>query len=582
VTFLDNRPLQIDVPAGETEATATVEVLAGGDDTEDITLDVGSLVGEPADKIPEIAIASCDAPEASAPRPTDSGAGEVQCFEITATGSEDLVGTYTGLLVAYGADGSFDRRELTINFAAAAVQGSAAPGALRTPLPAKVTWDAASWVPSPFRTLVRWGLDVDIPISPQLEARTTTGTVAGPNAVSGVADGDNDSDEVRITSVPGAGEFTGKLTFGAGIETELTLRVADALPWFLAIVLFGLWVAHILDRRLNRQEPLLRLRIALQLIRDEAVRKQEEAADGLPAMGDSWAGAARVWKVWAGAADAHVENGSGILAERAGDALRLFASDPDPVKAKETWSPTGEKVEKIRELIGVQVAFQERADALASLYTDVVEHLEPDELIALESEDIGRATRAAIEGRLIETSTDQVVVAVEQTEADELLNALSNAIEVIEDQAERLKKNPTKLDDLKAIRAQLFGPAVGKDRIAEIIKAARELTAEAPPSRAPIESPLLRELGGVTGARTKITSALARLEDALKRSEIGTALLAGGIVLLAALAALYLGKPAWGSWGDYVTAFLWGSVGGEAVKIALRLIPVGSSLGRFG
>lgn len=95
---------------------------------------------------------------------------------------------------------------------------------------------------------------------------------------------------------------------------------------------------------------------------------------------------------------------------------------------------------------------------------------------------------------------------------------------------------------------------------------------------------MLDRLRGMTereaAAPIDIETTQQSLRTRLARSGVATGLLAWGIVLLTAVSALYVGNATWGSVPDYLTALLWGSVGGEAIKLALRLIPVGSSLGR--
>ena len=594
VGFLDTRPLTVEVGSGGEVAEAQVEVLNGGAEAQVLTLEVVGLPATEPDELPLVNLSSCPDPaaEPDTPEPQPSppppievdhdataanvAPGETICFAVTVQSAVKSEGTYTGVLAAYSSDGSIDRRELPITITAPAPKGEAVAGALRTPLPTKVTWRGAA-MPGLLRFLFNQPLKVDIPVSPQLAARDASGTLAGTNAVVSVEDQD-ELNAIRIGDLPGAGEYTGKVSFGAGTETELTLRVADHMIAFLIIVVIGLIAAFWLDRLVNRRQPRLRLLLDLQATRDEALDDQGDAMKRLVLLGEKWPfGDDAPWQIWRGEVRQQVDRGTGLLAQRAASALTEFDAEEDAAEARKTWSYGGATLTDIRGLVRSLRELQRQAEEIARERADVVGRLSGLERGAF-GDGVGAEAVAAMGSRLLDVDDGLEEIKKEQTRVRDLLVAFRNALRLIEVRKNELAADAPALAELQLQRDKLFRPGVNADAIVDIIKAVNDIEPGA------AADAVLDRLRGVTeeeaAAPIEIETVQENLRTRLARSRAATGMLAWGIVLLTALSALYVGNATWGSVPDYLVALLWGSVGGEAIKLALRLIPVGSSLGR--
>ncbi len=498
-------------------------------------------------------------------------AGRSACLRLSVVRTQGSEGAYEAVLAVFAADGTVDRRPLTIEVLVPPPQGDAAARALRAPLPENVAWNLAAapaWLPGD-------GVDFEIPTSPQLAAQKVSGTLAGTSAVVGVTNAAEGANAIIVEDVPGSGEYTGSVSFGEGSETELTLRVADHV-WALFLPLIaGLLLAHVVDQRLNRREPRLRLQIALQELRDTVVQDQNLAAGELRKLPATWPFPREPWRVWSGPPGAAVEEGDGLLAEEARAALSVFERT-EAEEAKTTWAPGGAGLAPLVAIVDGQVQCNATARDVTALAMSIVPELTDAEIQAFLTQEIGLAIRFAAAGSTLRPPDPIDDVREELRSAKQLVTSFETALRTI---AFQLENHPPHAAELEALREQLFVPGVTAEAINEVTMAARAVGA---PAADAAEAPRRRELGGpaggVGGAADAIGTRIAALQATLRRSEIGTTILAGIIVLAAALSQLYLANPTWGSLGDYLTALLWATVGTEAIKVAMRLIPAGSSI----
>jgi hypothetical protein len=268
-----------------------------------------------------------------------------------------------------------------------------------------------------------------------------------------------------------------------------------------------------------------------------------------------------------------VTAGRGLLAEEAERALTEFDAEDDPDKAKETWQYGGDKLGEIRALVGKLRRLQVRVEEIAAVRADTLRRLRGMEGASFAAH-VGAKAMQAMESRLLTSEDDLDELEATQGDALKLATAFRDALALIEAQEGRLRGQQAKTK-LRDLREQLLLPATDFEAITEITDAVRQL----PPEGADV-AVQPAAAAGEPPARVDPGAPLRAMRTSLRRNEVITALFTGAVVLLAALSALYVGKPTWGSPADYLTAFLWGSVGGGAVKIAMRLIPAGSFLWR--
>jgi hypothetical protein len=81
-----------------------------------------------------------------------------------------------------------------------------------------------------------------------------------------------------------------------------------------------------------------------------------------------------------------------------------------------------------------------------------------------------------------------------------------------------------------------------------------------------------RRSGAAAGGA--VAPRLESLREGWRGAELRFKVLSTLLVLLSGISVLYVGKPGFGTPGDYLAVLLWGTAVGEGVKLARRFLPV--------
>lgn len=581
VAFVTPTPFSISIAAGEAHHELSLVVFNGSPEARTITVRTLGLAGDDGEAKPSDDLVISSGKQQVLP-------GELSApIVIMVERGKSQPGTYSGRLIATSTDGTIALADLTVSIAEPnnAQGGSTpAPDALRLPLPDKVPESEINVLPSPISRLLVWtsrlkgplpclscwltetaAITVSLPATDELAAAASPAILLASDGSRAVAEPSAQS--IEISGFPGSGQYDGKMSFGKDTSTTLTVSVRDLILWPALVLAGGLLAATWVDRRLSRQIPRARLRLALQTLKDKAVAAQEQADAAKPAYGDP------IYRIWKGTEGQWIDKGEGALAVAARDAMQDFDENADAAKAASDWIQRGPKFLVIDTLVN---DFQSLLEAVGDLHLSFADLRLLDETRWHEIREEPAAIKAqkALVGVLLKQAADVKTAFDFAREADDLIAAFSDAYTVIKRWLGRQTDEAKKRELARELNLLRTGHMETRAAIEEVKKAAGEYA----PDESNLESqaqPGAIVRFGARGEQEDLAPInVADLTKALDGQERFAQWAAGFLVLLSGLSALYFTNATFGSLGDYLGVFLWGSVVGTGVTIARRLGPL--------
>lgn len=556
--FLDQRAVVFDLDAGLRDTEWTVSVVNGTAAETTMSLHVSGIPGlEPVKAT------------SAATHP-----GNVATFTVkfTSEPAEPVDGSF---VVTAGAASA--RREVRV------VRAS------RTgPVPAV---DLRGYRVAPFLDLVR---------VPQLDNARLAPTMGlpveaplhSPNGDDAVAIADVDG-RLAVDGISEAGTYTGTLVVGPGREAKVTVKVRDSVLWPLATLVAGLAAVNRIEDFVRRRRPRLRARLRLLRLRDALRRDQRPGLprvtredDGMPALVfdhrfeqawhdievvesdaglEEWSETGQRWKAVASWTDVYRK----MWAKHAALRAKLENTSPD-ADLRGRVVALLEKGE-----LATEEELEAHTKALDALSTELDKPAKPasdrrrriaDDTLAPRENDVAAARRRtawvipfallllaniAVAGFLFADGTrPRAVPTITTTTTAAPAEARPAPTAVV-------PPVPATPGSTRASHVQTFYwafalPLLGLAALAFVARMAQRLLHDVLPAR-PADA--------------------GTYEAGVAANEAAFAYITSVIVVLSGLAAVYFNNQTFGSLGDYVQAFLWGSAVGEGVKLARRLAP---------
>jgi hypothetical protein len=493
----------------------------------------------------------------------------------------------TGQLVAYGTDGTLARLKIL-------------SAATKAALPANLELTGTTRVPTPLG-----GTATNV--------EQTIGGFAtdGPRVLVGYVSSDEgdvatvyrDGNTISVSDVNGAGEYKGtiKLSPDDTDGTPLTLRVRDSFGWAVLVLVLGLLIAAVSEYWLSWLRPRRELATRVERLKQRCLDLCKKAtAEALSHREEAGSAVQRLY----------VDETADSLLKREGDRLTEGLKNALSDAERERWGPSGDELKTLETHELTYAELLRQSVAVATPFGDLERSLTGDERIAL--------GQGALTAQVNGTLTNQIIrTPAELTECKSSATDLRAAVQAFVplfrryQQLQRFahEKKQTRLEE-RALRErrELVRSFEAKGDADDWSAKADDLDEEIRKgSHARSDQPKLLEVAleeeaeedavvaaararAVTEAMTAPGDALpamgvvprrARfLERNLSLADLLFAFFSWPLVVGAGLAVLYFGDRTFGSPGDYLAAFVWGSTAEIALSLTRRLIP--TSLGGIG
>lgn len=576
VQFVDSGVLIINVPIGQTSASIDANVFNGTTESQLVTLDLFGVTGTGTDPSAQ-RLPGAPVPLAMA----RVDAGTVSDLQATIELPSTATGSYVGTLVVFADDGSLDRREFNLNVAAPPSSPSAA-NRLTRPLPETLRLSAWSLVPSPIAWLLP-GESALVGLPHITSAEAVAVPLAGTDAIGrlGMTDG-----RLTVSGVDAAGEYSGKITVGAGDTEEtttVTVSVADFIVYPLIVLLIGLRVATLIDDFLTRRRPRAKLEIDLTTERERTQQAQSDMLDWLSGLSpDAWPSPdLRAIRIFDPA------DPKSLLASEATNALDEFDKAESAEERDKRWSvPYGTELLRIQGYRRDLAVYYDLGRAMSVRLAELSLRVP----VNATSMPVFAALADAWAGSVIETPK---MFSDRKEAIDSSIKLLSKFIR-LERETRRVAEDAAAAGEAfvkraAALRELLLGEGADETMLADIDTKLRALQleiAEAGQGQlvAAGESEFVPGSLDLGRFRERLAPAVneaasASLRQRLKDDEWWVNTVVALFVVLSWVATVYLVNEKFGSLADYLGALLYGITLTELLKLASRL-PLREVFGR--
>jgi hypothetical protein len=510
------------------------------------------------------------------------------------------VGTFTvetqrpraGELVAYGTDGTLARRSIALPKKPVASTDKAPP--------TNVEMVGTNYVPP--TPLTGWiNPNVVVPEQTFEGLRTPfPETVVGHLASDegDVASVIRSGNEVSITDVGGAGEYEGTVQLSPEAEpTAVTLRVRDAWGWALLVLLVGLVLAAGSEAWLSRMRPRRELETRIARLKercaDHFANAKREVPEFRPMEGET------LQRVYLDDKTSSLVKNEG---ERLNEGLHNALSDDE----RQTWGPSGEKLKALEKQEDAYAELLRNCVDLAATYGPLERSVMGPESHELARGPLTQAVEGTLRYHVITTSAE---LDERKAAAAKLRGFVGSfvgyfrALENLEQIAAEKNLTQSQTEAIK-MRWNLIRTYDGDEADSKEWKKKVNDLRQAIGNQQPAANPqdhLLRSAWAeleqedataeMAGAEIRLATTLTSTGDSpqsplvpprprsreLRRKLVWADLAFAGvtwpIVVAAGLAVLYFTDPTFGSTGDYLAAFVWGSTAEIALTLLRRLIP---------
>lgn len=576
VAFLDERPLLITLPADGEEATATVAVLNRRAAPQTITLRVEGLANAlgaapPAALLPPAHMEIEVAPAA------------VATFTLTFTGRETLAPPYEGRLLAYGSEGDFDRRPITLQAPPTGATPSAGVQALG------MLTDLSFRVMKP---LLGGAATVTMPLQ-GLPQAGQAGAVAGPQG--DVAPIHWQGDALTIAGLDHAGQYRGKLQLAEDEEVTVTVAVRAHWLWALLALLLGLAVAQAMHDFINSYRPQKDLEARIDRLLRESWEQQEQAVRALP---PDWPWSGEVFRL----VDQQRKNG--LLVQTLTTIRDRFMAANSQAE-REEWNIHGKQFERAKAYAAELKSLNDASHKIFVAYTSLKQTI-----LRFEDLPVAQASLATIKPCLLEDAEEMARKQVAVGAAANFLDAFGKLHLTIYQLEQHARDDAHKTRALE-LRKRLESAAISSPDFLEYLKADAERLAmdiavagaqtegkqgEEPEETAPT-GPKFTAYGGISGLdwallmpRAVGSSLLQGIKEMvpvtpideldadairrkLQRLDLGYTVLAGLIAVTTGFHLLYLNNATFGSAAEYFGLLLWSTTVGEGLRVARQILP---------
>jgi hypothetical protein len=387
-----------------------------------------------------------------------------------------------------------------------------------------------------------------------------------------------DDTSIVLSEAPSAGRYAATIAeqsaSGLAVAGELQLDVRDLWVWAVLAALGGVLLAVRLEAWFSGDAPRGALRVRLAALRESSEAssiREKQAIEACPG--------------WIGADKRPVElvtNGVtlGLLPTLEAEALADFDGTPSVDVRESQWGPQGTEYAKLLNLVSEQFSFERSGPELNGQYLALRASLGPALERELDGSTLGAAVRATLSGRNPRSRGEWHELAAKRSLASVVVSRALDVAEVLR----RIEALPAiGADDrraVQALRVKLANmPTLGKAEVRARAVEAEELyneivqkqALEADIDAGNIEELLQMTLGVDTmgpGPQPFASTSSSDLASSLRRINRFYLLVAGGVVLVAALAAGYLANPVYGSAADYASTFVWAFTASGVAQVA--------------
>jgi hypothetical protein len=531
-------------------------------------------------------------------------ANEQQAVELPIPAVE--AGTHVASVVAYGADGTSDARqlELTVKAPSATTGPSVAPGTVALPLPPKVVVVAELMWPTPISDLQLSLLgttvrlqnqplgDVYVPVDANTAPKVAVSllqTADGRRATATMG-----PDRVVINGLAGAGQYDGTMTVGEGADadtTPITVVVRDQAIWALVVLFAGLWLASKVNDYLARIRPRNAFRVLVSELGARTTKSQATEAGWWSAPGQK---SLREWVGKGGGAyriydpTAPIEDDRGALFADAKAGLQSFDDTGSTEDRPKRFARDGSAFAAIEGDLTKLEALYDATHRMATVYLGIAirEGTLADQVAAVPAV-IG--AREVMAGQLLKTRAKLDEAATSAGSALTLLARFASLAAYFATIQRAHDKDPQKGKvEVDAARTALLSPGHRdldsyKDVEEKLDDAWAAVTplelrrAEATGRGAPVVEPVdVAAILASLGRSEPVIGETAELRRDLRRADRLFDLLAGLLTIASGLSLLYFSKGTFGSTGDYLGLFVWGTATKEVLSLARRFGPFSS------
>jgi hypothetical protein len=522
-------------------------------------------------------------------------AGGVCRFEVPIR--SDAVAPAGGdvVLTALGQTGSD-----TLTIAITAPAASPAAGALAAPLPDAVPMTGERllfFLPAPAwsSTLV---------IDPSAASGVTP--LVGADGSVAVASLDAKGN-LNLPTVPANGKYDGSLVKSDKAVSKVALTVRDVWVMPLLVAILGVLAGYGVQTWVQQLRPLRDFRERLNRIARSESSAQDQEAKFIEGQGSKWVGDPASPLIILGSAP-----NPGILGWLIDDALARYEASPD-LSARDDFGPTGDEMKAINAVLKDARSARTLNPILNSAFDRVRTALQKD-ATQFERQWAGSTWRATVPsligGRYVDLDADLTTLVADRTTARTQLARAERAIEI----ADRLRAAGASEAKVKAIATAIASMRAWDDdgwkAVDGAIAAAAKVEArrdggnlDLAPAEASSESQGILEAivalwrmpfrGGAlvtpatpsrgAGIGLRVSGFLANVGARFQQSDLLylAFVLAAGVAM--AMTTNYVGKPTFGSLGEYLTLFLWGASASVIADLAKSIVltrPLGGLLQR--
>ena len=403
--------------------------------------------------------------------------------------------------------------------------------------------------------------------------------------------------QLETRYVPHAGTYAGKVDLlpGAdGGDATMTANVRDYWPWALIVIAFGVLVGARVTQYFTQERSKTLASVEIGELRDEIERgeaeyrvrdvdpagnysvrerlgerltaaeallaqrvteKTKEAVEEVAAVRSYFRLAQELWSMlervpWtvgkvATAADRWRFDLHGEEIPAVEQALTLLTKPLEKASLDKDKSELDARMKAVEESLGLLEQLRQTLPAAAA-YRDAVAAVKPDAW-----KDGAAKVALAQHQQTLRTAANKLVAASSAADATEQMSTITAELSSVRDLVKRAGEQEN--------HTALFAPAV---------------MPPAQPFVRPEPSPLRALLTTRTPAEPPAspTGAVSQMRAAFQRMDRQMTLASGMLAVFSGLLVLYSTSPAWGAPGDYLKAFLWGSVVSEGVKAVTALV----------
>jgi len=512
-------------------------------------------------------------------------------------------GSYVGSVVAFGADGTSDSRQLQLTVEApdSGAPVTPVPGTLALPLPPKVVVAAELMWPTPLTDLrLSWlgqpiHLDnapfgtVSVPVDPNTGSKVSISLLQsadGRRATAVVKD-----DQVVIGGLAGAGQYDGTIAVGAGSDqktTALSVVARDHVFWALLALIGGLALAGTVNDYLSRIRPRNALRVLIADLEASTITAQDGEATWWKAAGQrslrEWVGeGAQPYKIYEPAASQPANRGA-LYAEAEGG-LTLFDETGSTEDRAKRFSIDGTAFLAIEGDLTKLKTLYEAVHRMGALYQRIaIPESAGGEGVPATPAVTG--AREAMTGRLLLTRPELDTAATAVAGALVLMARFADLANYYAAILEERKNKDPEIGkvEIEAARSALLSPG-HKD-----VESFKDVETKLDAAWAAVATRVWRRASEAEGAHDRSTLDVGPIVDGLGRVAPPTAEaaelrrdlrradrlfdgLAALLTIGSGLSLLYFSKSTFGSTGDYLGVLVWGTATKEVLSLVRRFGP---------